>query len=208
MKELLTHYIKAKSASYNKVLWDGTKLTIKGEKVIETLAEVGNKRNNEAVITLADGRVFPVTGYSVPAGNVYELLNFSPEVTMTTEGQSAHKWVVQVEEVEVDNSKLVSPTMLNDIIQEWCDADSNLTVTVKPISKERRLLSSFRFLYNNGESFLVVGNPTAGGVNENVVFFKKVHLADKSMANFFTQYQHFMVKEERMSWITKSTNNN
>lgn len=208
MKELLTHYIKAKSASYNKVLWDGAKLTEKGEKVVEILAEIGNARNNEAIITLADGRIFPVTGYSVPTGNIYDLLNFSPEVTFTTEAQPAHKWVVQVEEVTVDKSKLVSPTMLNDIIQEWCDADSNLSVTPKAISKERRLISNFKFLYNDANSFLVVGNPTNGGVNDNIVFFRKVHFADKVMTKFFTQYQHYMVKEERMSWITKSNNDN
>ena len=208
MKELLTQFIKANSASYNKVLWDGIKLTEKGEKVVHTWGKISNCANNEAMITLADGRVFPVTGYSVPAGNLYEVVNFSPEVSMTTEGQPAQKWVVKVEDMKVEEKKLVSPMMLNDLVQEWTNADANLKLTVKAISKERRLLSNFRFLYADSENFFVVGNPTSGGVNENVVFFRKVQFANDAFKDYYTKYEHYVVKEERLSWVTKSNSNN
>ena len=203
MNKLLTHYIASKSAGYNKILIADGKLTAKGEQVVATWSKIGQAQNNEALIELKDGRVFPITAYSVPAGNLYDLLNFSSEVTFTKEGQSAHKWVVSVEDVTVDETKLVSPSMLNDIISEWTNADSQLSVTLKAISKERKLVSDFKFFYADKENFLIVGNPTSGGISDNIVFFRKVTFAEKAFVSSFVKYNHYTSEDERMSWITK-----
>lgn len=203
MNELLTQYLKSKSAQFNRILVADGKLTEKGEKVLNTWAKIAQCQNNEALIKLPDGRQFPVTAYSVPTGNLYEVLNFSSEVTFTKEAQSAHKWVVSVEDITVDEKKLVSPAMLNDIITEWTNADSQLKITEKPIAKERKLVSDFRFFYADVENYYVVGNPTNGGVSENLVFFRKVTFEEKAFCNSFTKYNHYISKDERMSWIAK-----
>lgn len=203
MQQLLTKYLTSKSAGYNKVLVADGKLTEKGEQVVATWSKVGQAENNEALIKLPDGRVFPVTAYSVPSGNLYELLNFSREVAFTKEAQAAHKWVVTVEDITVDEAKLVSPTMLNDIITEWTNADSQMKITPKTIAKERKLVSDFNYFYADAENFYIVGAPANGGIDSNIVFFRKVQFANKAFESSFVKYNHYTSKEERMSWIAK-----
>lgn len=203
MNELLTKYLAGKSAQFNKILVDGGKLTAKGVQVVNVWKKIAKCENNEALITLPDGRQFPVTAYSVPSGNLYEILNFSGEITFTKEAQAAHKWVVSLEEIEVDESKLVSPAMLNDIMEEWKNADSQLSITLKVINKERKLVSDFKFFYADKENFYVVGNPQAGGISENIVYFRKVSFKERTFNDYYTKFNHYTNEAERMSWITK-----
>lgn len=203
MNKLLTHYIASKSAAYNKILIADGKLTAKGTQVVNTWSKIAKSENNEALIKLKDGRIFPVTAYSVPAGNLYDLLNFSSEITFTKEGQSAHKWVVSVEDIIVDENELVSPAILNDIMEEWTNADSQFNLTVKNINKERGLVSDFKFFYADKEHFYIVGNPTGTGISDNIVYFRKVTFAEKAFCNSFVKYNHYTSEDERMSWITK-----
>lgn len=207
MKNILETYIKGKSQGFNRILVDRQpegrqlELTEKGLQVLNTWLKIAKCHNNEAVITLPDGRVFNVTDYAVVEGPVYDLINFSPEVTMTKEAQAARKWVVKEEDVTVDDAMLVSPALLNDILTEWQQADSSLKLTLKAISKERKVISDFKFLYNGAGTYLVVGSPAQGGVNENVIFFRKVQFKSESFKGYYTTYTHYIAEEERKSWI-------
>jgi len=206
MKRLLTHYLATKSAKYNEVLVKDNKLTEKGEKVVNTWLKLAECQNNDALITLpeGDGRVFGVTEYSVIAGKVYKVINFSTEVAMTKEAQPARKWVVTEEKITVDEKKLVSPTMLNDLVQEWVDSQNGLTITLQAIAKERKLISDFKFLYKDDMNFYVVGSPTAGGIDENVVFFRKVQFKESAFNEYYTTFNHYTNYEERLNWITRA----
>lgn len=182
-------------------------LTELGKEVVHTTTAVAACNRNEDVITDKDDFKHKANEYTVNDGNIYNVLNFSDLVSMSTSALLARNYCAKSTcDLKFDSKYVVSPAMHAENLERLNRKFKNkdLKFDTKKVSKDKYVITNFDVLYKgDGKYFVDVQTESTTTVSKEVVYLRKIAFVNPVLEEYYDEIRNVVSNEDYLVWLYK-----